>query len=44
MGAGRRALFVRWMNLKARDLGMTDTHFARRLAALLRDDPALRPA
>lgn len=26
---GRRALFVRWMNQKARALGMTDTHFAR---------------
>ena len=26
---GRRALFVRWMNQKARDLGMTDTHFVR---------------
>ena len=26
---GRRALFVRWMNAKARALGMTDTHFVR---------------
>ena len=26
---GRRALFVLWMNQKARALGMTDTHFVR---------------
>lgn len=26
---GRRALFVRWMNQKARALGMTETHFVR---------------
>lgn len=26
---GRRALFVRWMNARARALGMTDTHFVR---------------
>jgi D-alanyl-D-alanine carboxypeptidase (penicillin-binding protein 5/6) len=26
---GRRRLFVRWMNQKARALGMTDTHFVR---------------
>lgn len=29
LSGGRRALFVRWMNRKARALGMTDTHFVR---------------
>lgn len=29
ISGGRRALFVRWMNQKARELGMTDSRFVR---------------